>query len=225
METKLHKPGAAVGLELADKQIALLKSKRLPEVSSLPRSLSTQAHLGLQYPHQLSVPTKYPYRPEFPFENQNTPFRQSEVKYLQYMTLLSNGDRGVGVARGDWEDDITGANMETSPGSGGAGSNTTTPNPFKDSKKPAVKMSIADYKNLKQSGIKPSPRPQVGTPTPDPSRGPGHSRNTSAVSAVGTPMSRGPSFEGAPAVKQNGAPSVSANLVRPEKVQSKVTER
>ncbi len=141
------------------------------------------------------------------------------------MTLLSNGDRGVGVARGDWEDDITGANIGASPGSGGARSNTTTPNPFKDSKKPAVKMSIADYKNLKQSGIKPSPRPQVGTPTPDPSRGPGYARNTSAVPAIGTPMSRRASLEGAPAVKQNGAPSVSVKPVRLEKVQSKETER
>lgn len=108
------------------------------------------------------------------------------------------------MAQGNWleEEEQNGR----SPWSAGARSSTTTPNPFKDSKKPALKMSIADYKNLKQSGVKPSPRPATSA-TPETRPKMGHSRNTSAVSA-GTPMAKVPSLEGGE-VRLNG---VSAKL-------------
>lgn len=118
------------------------------------------------------------------------------------MTLISNADRGVGYAAGNWEDTI----YNKSPSSADLLSGTPTPNPARDSRKPAMKMSIADYKNLKTTGVKPSPRPAV---TPESRLGNGgadhrstHSRNTSAVSD-GTPMGRVPSFEG-PGSSQNG---------------------
>lgn len=115
---------------------------------------------------------------------------------MQYMTLISNADRGVGYAHGNWEETIN----AKSPLSAEAPSSTSTPNPPRDSRKPAVKMSIADYKNLKSTGVKPSPRPSAGTPESRPGadtaeRSLTHSRNTSAVS-VNTPMARVLSFEG-----------------------------
>jgi hypothetical protein len=127
------------------------------------------------------------------------------------MTMISDGDRGVAAARGDWHDEI----YNRSPGSADARSSTTTPNPSQGLKKPAVKMSISDYKNLKEKGIRPSPKPVAA----DAERKMGHSRNTSAVTA-GTPMSRMSSLEGP--VKQNGVNvAVTSNS---EKVPSKETK-
>ena len=107
------------------------------------------------------------------------------------MTLISNGDRGVGASKGasDWEDEIYGK----SPLSTAGRSSTSTP---RDPKKPSQKISFGDYKNYKQTGIKPSPRPYTATPELKARQdAPGHTRNTSAVSAS-TPMSRLPSSEG-----------------------------
>lgn len=104
------------------------------------------------------------------------------------MTLISNADRGVGYAHGNWADAIN----AKSPGNTEAPSNTSTPNPVRDARKPAVKMSIADYKSLKSSGVKPSPRILAATPESRPRTEAGHSRNTSAAS-VSTPMGRVPS--------------------------------
>ena len=125
---------------------------------------------------------------------------------MQHMTMLWDGNRGVARADGDWQNQINGR----SPASLAARSSTTTPNPARETKIPSKKISIADYKNMKKTGVKPSPRPAV-----DAEAKPGHSRNTSAVS-LGTPMSRLPSFEGAPEVKQNGA-SASVNSAKTEK--------
>jgi hypothetical protein len=149
--------------------------------------------------------------PVFPHENHNTPFEQWEVMQMQYMTLISNADRGVGYAHGNWEESIN----AKSPSSAELPSSTSTPNPLRDSKKPpAVKMSIADYKSLKTTGVKPSPRPSAATPESRPGadtadRNLGHSRNTSAVS-VNTPMARVPSFEGGDQ-RQNGPGAASRN--------------
>jgi hypothetical protein len=113
---------------------------------------------------------------------------------LQYMTLISNGDRGVGHTAGNWQDEMN----DSPPLSAGAQSGTGTPNSQKDPKKPSVKMSIADYKNRKTTGLKPLPGPSA--PTPEAKRGsdgneykPGHARNTSSAS-IGTPMARVPSL-------------------------------
>ena len=115
---------------------------------------------------------------------------------LQYMTLISNGDRGVGHTAANWQDD-----MDSSPPlSAGAQSSSGTPNASRDPKKPALKMSIADYKNRKTTGVKVLPGP--ASATPESKRGPdvseyqaGHARNTSSTS-IGTPMARVPSLEG-----------------------------
>ncbi|PMD38783.1 hypothetical protein L207DRAFT_513265 [Hyaloscypha variabilis F] len=202
MEIKQAKPGtmaAQKGLGLADKQIAALKNRFLP-----------------YEPHLLNVSTDDPYENPFYHEYEKLPFEPIEVMQLQYMTMISDGDRGVAAARGDWHDEIY--NQAASPGSVDARSSTTTPNPAKDLKKTAVKMSISDYKNLKEKGIKPSPKPLAV----DAERKPGHSRNTSAVTA-GTPMSRMSSLEGPP-VKQNGV-SASATSASVEKKPSKENEK
>ena len=106
------------------------------------------------------------------------------------MTLISNGDRGVGASKGasDWEDEIYGK----SPLSATGQSSTSTP---RDPKKPSQKISFGDYKNFKQTGVKPLPRPNVATPEAKPRDVQGHSRNTSAVSGV-PPMGPVPSPNG-----------------------------
>lgn len=127
------------------------------------------------------------------------------------MTMVSDGSRGIADARGGWRDEME----SRSPSVQAMRSNTATPNPARESKLPLKKISIADYKNRK-AGITTTPKPGAT----DEGR-PGHSRNTSAVS-VNTPMSRVPSFEGAPEVKQNGASVKSAPA---EKVASKEQPR
>ena len=221
MEIKQAKPGtmaAQKGLGLADKQIAALKNRFLPYVSFLVSIPSIPVDHGppRQEPHLLNVSTDDPYENPFYHEYEKLPFEPIEVMQLQYMTMISDGDRGVAAARGDWHDEIY--NQAASPGSVDARSSTTTPNPAKDLKKTAVKMSISDYKNLKEKGIKPSPKPLAV----DAERKPGHSRNTSAVTA-GTPMSRMSSLEGPP-VKQNGV-SASATSASVEKKPSKENEK
>jgi hypothetical protein len=158
--------------------------------------------------------------PKFPHENLNTPFEAWEVPSMQYMTLISNADRGVGYAHGNWEDSFN----TKSPLSAEVPSSTSTPNPARDSRKPAVKMSIADYKNLKTTGVKPSPRPISATPEPRSNNGAPehkstHSRNTSAMSAT-TPMARVPSFEG-PATKPNGVGASSKADKAPQSIHGK----
>lgn len=185
---------SATGLSGADKQIGFLSEKILPNVSPLV-ALPYHADL-LQIPHLFSVPTKTPYQPKFAHENQNTPFEPREVMTLQYMTLISSGDRGVGHTTGDWQDEMN----SSPPMSTGAQSSAGTPNSQKDLKKPAVKMSIADYKIRKTTGLKPPPG--LTTTPPDSKRGsdtaehrPGHTRTTSTAS-IDTHMARVPSLDG-----------------------------
>lgn len=142
------------------------------------------------------MPTTTPFLPVFPHENQCTPFEPWEVSQLQYMTLISNGDRGVGCAQGNWEEAIN----ARSPQSAELPSSASTPKSARDPKKPAVKMSIADYKKQKATGARPSPRPAAATPETRPKQDAKdmqhtHSRNTSNIS-ITTPMARIPSFEG-----------------------------
>ncbi|KAL3421260.1 hypothetical protein PVAG01_07705 [Phlyctema vagabunda] len=131
MESKKTMPAAEAKrlLSMADKQIDAIIQSHLPPS-----------------PHLLSVPTDNPYRPNFPFENTNTSaahlFESWELKKLQYMTLVSHGDRGVGLAQGNWEDEVN----PPSPQSLGLTSSTPTPNPHKQAK---VKLSVADYKKVR----------------------------------------------------------------------------
>jgi hypothetical protein len=123
---------------------------------------------------------------------------------LQYMTLISNGDRGVGYAQGSWDDD-------------GSLSSTSTPNPssiekFHPPGKPAVKLSIADYQKLKTTGVKPSPRTATATPEAQSKNEvvdlkSTHGRNTSGVSANTHTVGRVPSLEKAER-RQNGTAGV-----------------
>jgi hypothetical protein len=109
----------------ADKKISLIAQRILPDV-----------------PHLVSVPTKHPYMPIFPFENLRTPFEDWEVKHLQHMTLISSNNRGVAWVKGDWEDEIN----AFSPHNSGPRSGTATPRSERDPSKPRTKMSFADYK-------------------------------------------------------------------------------
>lgn len=136
------------------------------------------------------------------------------------MTLISNGDRGVGASKGasDWEDEV----YAKSPLSAAGHSSTSTPNPMRDTKKPSQKISFGDYKNYKQTGVKPSPRPLTATPEQKARHdAPGHSRNTSAVSAI-TPMGRMPSSEGG---EHKPAAKIHINSVTAEKAPTKHSER
>ncbi|KUJ09015.1 uncharacterized protein LY89DRAFT_318143 [Mollisia scopiformis] len=172
---------AVKGLEAADKQIAMLKDRLLP-----------------YDPHIVTVPTIYPYSGGYDYENKGTPFEEYEVKQLQYVTLVGETDRGTAKPwpAAEWVDTIE----ARSPASMAARSNTTTPNAaanaVKESKIPKTKISIADYKNMKKTGVKSSPNPTgAGKPA--------HSRNISAVSG-GEPLSWDNSFEGVADVRQNG---------------------
>ena len=118
------------------------------------------------------------------------------------MTLISNGDRGVGSTRGNLED-LTSAGSPLS-----TGSQNGTPNGVRETKTPKVKLSISDYKNFKTTGVKPSPKTATPTfpeskPKETVDRKLMHSRNTSATS-VTIPMTRLSSFEGSDP-KPNGA--------------------
>jgi hypothetical protein len=196
MEIKAERraSASAVGLAHADKQIDSLFEKHLPAVSILVPTLSSLLTFPPQIPHIFFVPTNNPYLPTFPHENRNIPFERCEIPKLQYMTLISNGDRGVGASKGasDWEEEVYGK----SPLSAAGHSSTSTPNPVRDPKKPSQKISFGDYKNYKQTGVKPSPRPCTATPEQKTTQdAPGHARNTGAVSAT-TPMGRVLSSDG-----------------------------
>ena len=135
------------------------------------------------------------------------------------MTLISNGDRGVGASKGasDWEEEVYGK----SPLSAAGHSSTSTPNAVRDLKKPSQKISFGDYKNYKQTGVKPSPRPYTATPEQKARQdAPGHSRNISTVSAI-TPMGHIPSSDGGD-IKPVAA---KVNSFTAEKVPAKDNER
>ncbi|RDW95356.1 hypothetical protein BP5796_01119 [Coleophoma crateriformis] len=144
MEPEIVRSAGAAGLDIADTQIDAIIRSHLPPT-----------------PHLLSVPTTQQYLPEFPYENKNTTaarlFEPWEVKPLQYMTLITHGDRGVGLARGNWEDEI---NALSPPQSQGLPSSATTPNPRKE---PKVKLSISDYRKVR-NGEMPMPKASVSPP-------------------------------------------------------------
>lgn len=188
-----QKPRRVRPLDLADRQIQYLKDKLLPYVCSL---LCTSGSLlmDLQDPHLLQVDIKNPYNGGFAHEFEGTPFENYEVKDLQYMTMISDGCRGIADAKGDWQAEIN----SRSPSVQAMRSNTTTPNAGREAKGPLKKISFGQYKN-KKAGITTTPQPgavEDGKPA--------HSRNTSDVS-VSTPMKRVPSFEGSADARQNGA--------------------
>ncbi|KAH6720504.1 hypothetical protein BKA61DRAFT_236248 [Leptodontidium sp. MPI-SDFR-AT-0119] len=139
MDTKQLDSGSATAfkaLEITDKQIADLRKLFLPHE-----------------PHLLTVPTDHPFRETSSYEYRGTPFANYEVRHLQHMTMISESQRGVARAEGDWQ-----ARIESgSPTSLAARSSTTTPSHAKEAKVPSKKISIADYKNFKLTGAKPSP--------------------------------------------------------------------
>jgi hypothetical protein len=150
----------------------------------------------LQIPHLLSVPTNNPYMPNFPYEHKNIPFTRREE---QYVTLISTGDRGVGHTAANWQDDTN----SSPPLSAGAQSSSGTPSTHRDPKKPAVKISLSDYKNKKTTGMKsPIETPEAKISSNAAKYNPGHARNTSSTS-IDTPMARIPSLLGEN--KRNGS--------------------
>lgn len=224
-------PVSASGLALADNKIRSLFKQHLPAVCSLAGLCSTLSLLTfpLQIPHLffVPVPKKFEFRSQFPHENLNTPFEPCEIPALQYMTLVSDGIRGIGATTGwsDWEEQI----YPITPLSEADPSCTSTPIPVKDlNKKRSQKISFGDYKNFKQTGVKPSPKPNPETSESRAGQDigddkPGHSRNTSAVSGI-TYMDRGSSFEGGDH-KQSGAAIISVNSVTVEFAPVKEVER
>ena len=125
------------------------------------------------------------------------------------MTLIADADRGTALAKGNWEDEYLGPSSTSAD----VRSNTPTPNPFgKDAKKASVKYSIKDYKNMKQTGVRPSPKPLAA----DAERKVIHSKNTGVMS-VDTPMSRVPSMEGGLAGTKTNGISSTGNISRAEK--------
>jgi hypothetical protein len=153
-----------------------------------------------QIPYYLHI-DRNPYKPEFVHENLSTPFEACEVPTLQYMTL-SPESRGLAIPKGDWQDEIYG-----SPSDAGQ-SNTSTPNPARD-KKRSQKMSFGDYKNYKQTGVKPPPKPDSAMQDYKAKEGDVGSTNTKPTGAISVDMSSVSPFEGGDN-KQNGA-SATAN--------------
>lgn len=196
------KPRPTSKLDLADRQINVLKKKVLPYVRSHSGAYPCSPLMFLQDPHLLKVDIKNPFNGGYPHELEHTPFARYEVKDLQYMTMISEGSRGIADAKGNWQDEIN----SRSPSIQAMRSNTATPNPSRESKGPLKKISIADYKNRQKTGIKTTP--QSGS-APDNKR-PINSRTTSQILA-GAPMSRGPSFESNLEMKSNGASFTSAS--------------
>jgi hypothetical protein len=185
-----------------NKEIDELRETILPYVSLSLFGPSTFTNI-FQIPHLLLPELDFHYLPKFPYEKLNSPFQSWEVRPLQYMTLIADAERGgTVIVKGDWEDEYRGPTSTSADNR----SNMSTPIPFnKDGKKASVKYSIKDYKNMKQTGVKPSPKP----PAADTERVVEHSRKTSAIS-TDTPMSRVPSLEGGLAgVKTNGVNSAS----------------
>ncbi|RFU33402.1 hypothetical protein B7463_g2913, partial [Scytalidium lignicola] len=143
-------------------QTAIMAAKPpRPRISAFPEKLEfankhidTLIHETLpQNPQLLTVPTTNPYLATFPYENLRSPFDDDELKQqVQYITLLANTDRGVGFTEEYLLDETNGT-----PYGRDARSSTTTPNPSRDPKKPAVKLSLADYKSVK-SGGRPTPK-------------------------------------------------------------------
>ncbi|CZT06544.1 uncharacterized protein RAG0_12242 [Rhynchosporium agropyri] len=128
---------ALKALDYANKQIADLKLNFLPPE-----------------PHIVTVPTDNPFRDVSSYEYRNTPFARYEVRYLQHMTMISEGRRGVARAEGGWQARVEGE----SPASLAARSSNATPSHAKEAKVPSKRISIADYKSLKLTGPKPSPQ-------------------------------------------------------------------
>jgi len=159
-----------------------------------------------------------PYENHNPYEKNHAAyklFQRHEIEQLQYMTMVPpdalDVERGVVSTRPMWESEPSAPVTEPR-------SSTTTPNDSRvDLKKPAVKMSIADYKNMKVTGVKPPPRPAAATPDSrvryDGPERPGHQRNASNVSES-TPMARVSSLEGPGEHRKNGASA--AVHARPE---------
>lgn len=124
-------------MEVAAEQIRLLRQKILPD---RPHHLSFRPDLRYSVPPDAQIPEEH-------FQRR-----------LQYMTLISDGDRGVLLTRS--YDDM----REEAP----TPSAKETVAPPRSDKKPAMKMSLNDYKNkVKQKSQSPLPVPESRTKKPE----------------------------------------------------------
>ncbi|KAI0999961.1 hypothetical protein K3495_g8236 [Podosphaera aphanis] len=117
-------------LAAADRQISVLKSKVLPIE-----------------PHLLLVEDQTPHLRFDPYQYRGTPFEPYEVRHLQYLTMVCDENRGLAHPQGNWHDEIE----SCSPAAiakhiEGPLSST------REAKAPSKKISIADYKRMKQDG-------------------------------------------------------------------------
>lgn len=123
-------------MEAAAKQVKLLTQRTLPD-----------------RPHHLSYDpdSRYPVDPDAQAPEEFIHRR------LQYMTFLSDGDRGVLLTRPYYD-------MREEPPTPSA---KEVPAPSRSDRKPATKLSLSDYKNkVKQKSQ--SPLPSAGTPAKKP---------------------------------------------------------
>lgn len=68
------------------------------------------------------------------------------------MTLVADGERGIAMAKGDWEDEYAAA-----PSGNGSVRSVGTPSTSTGAvRKPGTKISLKDYKNMKETGVKPA---------------------------------------------------------------------
>lgn len=111
-------------------------------------------------PHLLQIPSNQLPEPHYDFWKNNL-FNKTEGRKIEYLTLLSSADRGICLAQGNWEEEEI--NKAGSPFSTGSQTGTSTPLAVRDGKSAKVKLSIADYKNFKTTGVKPTPRPSTAT--------------------------------------------------------------
>ncbi|KAG9242713.1 hypothetical protein BJ878DRAFT_544001 [Calycina marina] len=200
MRSKNYLPNASVSailarLASADKQINVLDDKILPIA-----------------PHLLEIPSNPLPEPHYDSWKNNL-FDKSEGRKYEYLTLQSSADRGICLAQGNWWEEPLKAGT---PGSAGSQTGTSTPQAFKETKTPKVKLSLGDYKNFKSTGVKPVPRPPTATangklPGDIDGRKSLHSRNMSAVS-VTMPMFRVSSVEGTE-IRANGIETRPNSLV------------
>lgn len=96
-------------------------------------------------PYKVTIPISNCLNRTYEHENQNTPFDQSEIRGMQYMSLVHTGHhRGIMHVLGI--DDDLDALSPSGSGTQSARSGTATPRSEREQNKPRVKMSFADYK-------------------------------------------------------------------------------
>lgn len=166
-------------MEAAAKQVRLLTQRVLPE-----------------HPHHLS----YDPRRRYPAVPDGKGFEEQIHRGLQYMTFVSDGDRGVLLTRPYYDMREEPPAPKAHPGAAAAASAASTPS--RTDKKPSTKMSLSDYKNkVKQQSQSPltpntvpkrTPAETPGRPLAPPDRRPDRPPPSDPRRRDGPPASKEP---------------------------------